>query len=244
VRASNEAAVDIAFNMNVISSISTYFNIAFPGRISFEHQESACGGKPDHSMWVNGKAIFFSETKIKWNISSNDLVKDYRKDLKKMHKTGTPSPLINAVERVFRYLGGGNLQFGAISTYDYTWFLKRPKSSPGCLQVSDRIANSSIGPSVLKCHTHAISLAMENPDSPRPPHSKRIDMNENNRRQSDNNNDPKNQNQKTSNGGTNYNIIRRGGVPGAGTKRASLESYGWNDYEIMDVLGCGRSGAV
>jgi hypothetical protein len=103
-------------------------------------------------MSVNHKVIFFSETKTKWNISSSDLVEDYKRELDKMLKNCTsPSALIKAVEQVFGYLGGGNLQFGAMSTYDYTWFLKRPKDNPDCLQVSDGIANSSIGPSVLKC---------------------------------------------------------------------------------------------
>jgi hypothetical protein len=207
-------------------------------------------------MWDNGEVIFFSETKTKWNISPSDLVEEYKMELDETPET--PSALVKAVEQVFGYLAGGKLQYGAMSTYDYTWFLKRPKASPGCLQVSDRIANSSIGPSVLKCYIYAISLAMEDPDSTAPPDSERIDRNENNRPPSDDDNDPsfngddgssnddinKNQYQKTSNRRTRYNIIRRGGVPGAGKKRVSLESYGWNDYEMMDVLGCGRSGAV
>jgi hypothetical protein len=99
---------------------------------------------------------------------------------------------------------------------------------------------------------YAISLAIKDPDSPNPKSSKPINWNEYNPRPSDDDKDlsfsgddgssngyiNKNQNQKTSNGGTNCNIIRRGGVPGAGTKRASLEWYGWDDYEMMDVLGC------
>jgi hypothetical protein len=151
LRARNEAAVDIAFNTNVISNVRTFFDTAFPRRIFFEPQVAVRGGRPDHCMLANDKVFFFSETKTKWNIASSYLVKDYRKDLKKMLKDGTPSALVNAVDQVFGYLGGGKLQFGAMSTYDYTWFLKRPKDSPGCLQVSDRIAHSSIGPSVLKC---------------------------------------------------------------------------------------------
>jgi hypothetical protein len=45
-----------------------------------------CGailGKARVFLQVNDKVIFFSETKTKWNISSSDLVKGYRKDLKK-----------------------------------------------------------------------------------------------------------------------------------------------------------------
>jgi hypothetical protein len=149
-------------------------------------------------------------------------------------------PLSRRWSRFSGIWGGGNLQFGAMPTYDYTWFLKRPKDNPDCLQVSNEIANSSIGPSVLKCYVYAISLAMKDPHSPDPKSSKSINWNEYNPRPSDDDNDQsfngddgssndhinKNQNQKTSKGGTNYNIIRKGGVLEAGTKRASLELLG------------------
>jgi hypothetical protein len=126
-------------------------------------------GDPTTPCGLTVRYFFFSETKTKWNISPSDLVEDYEKDLKEILNQRTPINLINMVEQVFGYLGGGNPQFGAMSTYDYTWFLKRPKGSPGCLQVSDRIANPSISPSVLKCYVYAISLATEDPDSPSPP---------------------------------------------------------------------------
>jgi hypothetical protein len=165
--ASNEAQVDSAFKSNVISNIRTFFNAVFSNRILFEQQESVCGGRPDHSVRDNGNVIFFSETKTNWNISPSDLVQQYNSERDATPET--PSALVKAMEQVFGYLAEGKLQYGAMSTYDYTWFLKRPEGSRGCLQVSDRIANSSIGPSVLKCHTHAISLAMEDPDSSAPP---------------------------------------------------------------------------
>jgi hypothetical protein len=113
------------------------------------------------------KQFFFSETKTKWDISPTDFVEEYKRELEEILENRiSPSALIKAVEQVFGYLAGGNLQFGAMSTYDYTWFLKRPKDNPDCLQVSDGIPNSSLDPSVLKCYVYAISLAMEDPDFP------------------------------------------------------------------------------
>ena len=94
-----------------------------------------------------------------WNIQPEDIIRQYHQDIAAHHETS----LVRAVDQVFGYLGEGKLQFGALSTYNYSWFLQRPKEDTDCLRISEGIPYSSTDPGVLKCYVYVINLAISDP---------------------------------------------------------------------------------
>eukprot|EP00742_Colponemidia_sp_Colp-10_P005607 GILJ01005993.1.p1 GENE.GILJ01005993.1~~GILJ01005993.1.p1 ORF type:complete len:501 (+),score=34.47 GILJ01005993.1:82-1584(+) len=82
-------------------------------------------GRPDRVAVRKGHILFPVEIKHPLKFSTNDLIEDYRKNIKKVR---------NAVRQVYGYMCVSHLKYGVLTTYNYHWFLKR--SVNGTLYIS------------------------------------------------------------------------------------------------------------
>ncbi|CAG8442622.1 1678_t:CDS:2 [Ambispora leptoticha] len=71
------------------------------------------------------------------------------------------------VIQLFDYMLQNGLQFGILSTYECTWFLKRPKDVPLELYVSECFKRTNVNPTVLQAYNLMVHMATNDPISPR-----------------------------------------------------------------------------
>ncbi|CAG8434548.1 6971_t:CDS:2 [Ambispora gerdemannii] len=70
------------------------------------------------------------------------------------------------VIQLFDYMLQNGLQFGVLSTYECTWFLKRPKEEPLGLYVTECFKRTDVNPTVLQAFNYLFHMATNDPISP------------------------------------------------------------------------------
>lgn len=98
-------------------------------------------GEPDFILRDSNKVLRLAiEVKTKWALSADDLVMTYAQNLnERQNEISSPISVYNQVRQTFGYLSHNHLQFGALTTYDKTWFVYRPLENPGQLCISPAI---------------------------------------------------------------------------------------------------------
>jgi hypothetical protein len=71
----------------------------------------------------------------------------------------------DVVQQIYNYMGGNELRYGILSTYDNHWFLRREHAK---LWISKTLSLQSESPPVLKAYAYLTRRAKENPKSPKP----------------------------------------------------------------------------
>ncbi|POG82278.1 kinase-like domain-containing protein [Rhizophagus irregularis DAOM 181602=DAOM 197198] len=71
----------------------------------------------------------------------------------------------DVVQQIYNYMGGNELRYGILSTYDNHWFLRREHAK---LWISKTLPLQSASPPVLKAYAYLTRRAKENPKSPKP----------------------------------------------------------------------------
>ena len=71
----------------------------------------------------------------------------------------------DVVQQIYNYMGGNELRYGILSTYDNHWFLRREHAK---LWISKTLSLQSESPPVLKAYAYLTQRAKENPKSPKP----------------------------------------------------------------------------
>ena len=174
----HERDVQLAFNMNVLHPLNILLE-SDEAVEAFAHSNDLdmTVGEPDFIQFWNQELRLAIEVKPKWALSESDLVAaTYAQNHTERHAK-IPSPM--SLRRIFGYLSHNNLQFGALTTYDNTWFLYRPRENPGQLCVSPPIQYNNQEPTLLQCLFYLISRARDDhkcgsapPSPPLPPPSR------------------------------------------------------------------------
>ena len=143
------------FDYNVVENLSYFTKRASLAARILRQQQIKGSGVPDFSILENNVKLFFIEIKTKACISIADIVTGYNnQDTEEF----TRIPIIKAIRQVFGYLGDGKLRYGVLSTYERTWFLYRPDSSPSSLLISDCVERTATDPTLLHCLAYMMTL--------------------------------------------------------------------------------------
>ena len=184
-------------------------------------------GEPDFIQHSNKEELRLAiEVKTKWALTTSDLVATYARNHTE-HHAKIPSPI--SLRRIFGYLSHNHLQFGALTTYDNTWFLYRPRENPGQLCISPPIQYDNQQPTLFQCLFYLTSLARDGHDCGSAPPSLPLPPPCDNNLPPDGGDDGDDGDDDDGNGGEEL-------IP--------LEFFDWDSFSTLSVLGTGRSGTV
>ncbi|KAJ3270884.1 hypothetical protein HDV01_007355 [Terramyces sp. JEL0728] len=115
---------------------------------------------------VNTKVVLVNEYKGKWTLNP-EWFQDGRIDMfvGKELLLGTNHNFIrNAVNQIYYYMTINHLQYGTLTSFEHTFFLKRVKVEDACdgletLVISKGIPYNSTNPTILQCIAYILSLA-------------------------------------------------------------------------------------
>jgi predicted Ser/Thr protein kinase len=125
-------------------------------------------GNPDHLIYktINEKDIDYSfiEHKTIHDVPTptgqNSLVQWWQTDVVDEYAERKPARLrksiYNEICQVYGYLLFNSLKYGVLTTYQSTWFFRRP--AVGILEISPRIACDQEYPTLLRCYVYFLSL--------------------------------------------------------------------------------------
>lgn len=271
---SEEEEVREALNVNVLRVLSaTVGSSRMPGEVfrrcsAFEKVQ----GKPDFILVDDNRLILAIEVKTKWALSVDDIVEMYQDNLEDLtERRASPVSVIDPIKQIYGYMGHNKLQYGVLSTYERTWFLRRPQDNPGELFISEVVMNTATNPTLLQCLVYIMSLARHNPNSSSPPASPSPPVGDYEPPDEKYDGDstyhpPKGSSSRSGRGGQGRNrgsTGKRGGSSNTGKRDQSnikggqraagneqsngvlrLEDFGWDSFDVIDVLGNGRCGTV
>lgn len=214
---SEEEEVREALNVNVLRVLSETIGSNQTPKEVFRRSSAfeKIQGKPDFILIDGDRLILVVEVKTKWALSVDDIVEMYQDNLKDLAKhRASPVSVIDQIKQIYGYMGHNKLQYGVLSTYERTWFLRRPQDNPGTLFISEVVMNTVTNPTLLQCLVCIMSLARHNPNSSSPPASPLPPVDD-----------------ERDDDGDSKGILR-------------LEDFGWDSFDVIDVLGNGRCGTV
>ncbi|CAG8557553.1 4427_t:CDS:2 [Paraglomus brasilianum] len=267
LRICNEESVREALNQNVFR----FLNILLEQHEVFDRHASLENviGEPDFIQKDLNVLHLIIEVKTKWALSTDDLVTMYAQNL--VEHITSPISVYNQLKQVFGYLSHNHLQFGALTTYDKTWFLYRPLEEPSQLHVSPAIQYNNQQPTLFQCLFYLTSLAhnKHNCDSapslplPSQPHdddpspdddngdSSYDDGGQNKKQKSSKENtrrrNPKRncRNKMGDKGGKRIKTITCPSHPLNGEEEhVPLEFFDWGSFRVLNILGKGHTGTV
>lgn len=271
---SEEEEVREALNVNVFRVLSaTMESNQMPKEVfrrssAFEKVQ----GKPDFILIDDNRLILAIEVKTKWTLSVDDIVEMHQDNLEDLaeHRV-SPVSVIDPIKQIYGYMGHNKLQYGVLSTYERTWFLRRPQDNPGDLFISEAVMNTATNPTLLQCLVYVMSLARHNPNSSSPPESPSPPSDDYEPPDKKDDGDstyhpPKGSLSRFGRGGQSRdrgcagqkagssnrdkrnqcNIGGKQGAAGSGQSEGvlRLEDFGWDSFDVIDVLGNGRCGTV
>jgi tRNA A-37 threonylcarbamoyl transferase component Bud32 len=210
---------------------------------SSHHRIQHTCGEPDLILRASNTLLAAVEVKTKWALNVDDLVNAFNNN--------PPQYIINIVRQVFGYLQHNKLQYGALTTYDKTWFLHRQLESPNELRISPVIRCDGSQPTLFQGFAHFAYLARNAqpfpPLAPSPRHNTKTPPD-------DDDSGPERKIRKVGGRGLKKGKRRRTPKAGGGgmttrshnrpQNHASLDFFDWGSFEVLDVLGIGRSGKV
>ncbi|CAG8695181.1 17495_t:CDS:2, partial [Racocetra fulgida] len=161
-------------DVDAITSVNIYHNLntLMGPRYEFSKQKNSDfksgdpnigKGIPDSTCRVfrNDDGNIIIPIEIKRNLVVESLINDEELALENTHTR-------DAVKQIYNYMISLHLQYGVLSSYDYHWFLCRPKANPTELLISEALPLESTSPTVLKSYAYLAYLAARDPTSPHP----------------------------------------------------------------------------
>jgi hypothetical protein len=144
----NEEEIREALNINVFDPLNMMLE---PSERFHRHSiADIIMGQPDFILIAGQELRLVIEVKTRWTLSADDLVAAWNQN---------PPSMYNPLKQIFGYLSHNRLRFGALTTYDQTWFLYRPPENPGQLCISPVIRFNSQQPTLFQCFYYLARLA-------------------------------------------------------------------------------------
>lgn len=151
-------------------------------QLTIETELDVVRGNPDHAVGLatsspssssssfsttkasNSPLLLVIEDKTPWKFKppSDDLVAIY-------NGSKCPDHIRSAVRQVYGYMCVNHLVYGALSTYNKTWFMRR--NAEGHLFISRCFLFTETSPSVLQAFAHVVALACDVASCDSPPSS-------------------------------------------------------------------------
>ena len=130
-------------------------------------------GEPDRIFYNDDPLLLLViEVKTKYTLpinDDNDLIRKFNEDTQVHDQNLAPiNSTLYQVQQIFGYLSCNCLQYGVLTTYEQTWFLKRDL---GKLYISSAIRYNNQNPTLFHCYACIMDLARRghsNPSAPSP----------------------------------------------------------------------------
>ena len=237
---SEEWDVKYALNINILHVLSDRIGSNQIPKEVFTRQSGhrEVQGEPAFLLVSGDRLILAIEVKTKWDLPVDDIVEVYQENLKDLAENRAPPvSVIDQIKEIYAYMGHNELQYGVLSTYENTWFLRRPQDTPGELFISDAVMNSAADPTLLQCFAYVMSLARRSPNSPVPPPASPAPPTEDCKPPSE---------QDEASKRSRADIERDSEVTQSkqSGEEAELVDFGWDDLKVIDILGYWRCGKV
>uniref|UniRef100_T1II48 Protein kinase domain-containing protein n=1 Tax=Strigamia maritima TaxID=126957 RepID=T1II48_STRMM len=150
-----------AMDSNIFNPLKTilYPEESFKGKIQFKGN-----GFPDFHLCKEDVLFFVGEGKTENCFVDND--SDQVVDLTRITEENMeihPRPLLRSLQQLFNYLRDNYLNYGFLSVYTWTWFVKQNESDESSLYVSKPYHCTCADPTLLRCFAYIISLCRANP---------------------------------------------------------------------------------
>ena len=227
--------------MNVLHLLSdTIGSDQMPKEVFCRHEgHREVQGEPTFLLVGGDRLRLAIEVKTEWDLPDCDIVEMVEENRKDIRADRTPAvPVIDHIIEIYGYMGHNELQYGILSTYEKTWFLRRPPDDPNKLLISDAVVTEAADPTLLQCFAYIMSLARRSPNSPIPhlvPPSPPTAECKSTSEQGD---DASERNHAgTEEDSEEPRVEQPEGSP-------ELENFGWDGLKVIDVLGYGRCGTV
>ncbi|CAB4419627.1 unnamed protein product [Rhizophagus irregularis] len=140
----------------------------------------------------------------------------------------------DVVQQIYNYMGGNELRYGILTTYDNHWFLRREHTD---LWISKTLSLQFESPPVLKAYAYLTRQAKENPKSPKPQVVVPV--------QGDNDSRTLRSHSKSS---SNSSLNQQQSSSTFANQQSSSNTsvkqnnYSFSDFKFKSILGEGRSG--
>ncbi|KAI3656401.1 hypothetical protein MP638_004012, partial [Amoeboaphelidium occidentale] len=164
-----EKDVDSSVTTNVTSVLKDFLKSITVSPFEFTTEiHSDFKGNPDHLIYkkVNEKTVDYSfiEDKTIHDVptpaAQDSLVQWWQKDFDDEYSDRNPArtrkSIYQEICQVYGYLSSNKLKYGVLTTYQSTWFFRRP--AVGILEISPRIACDEEYPTLLRCYVYFLSL--------------------------------------------------------------------------------------
>ena len=161
----NERDLETALSMNVYRLLR---QLAGPQEQFSRPNVIPTRGDPDFIFFNTSPSLLLAiEVKTKHILSPDNLVQKYNSEMALFNADKVPSKsTVYQVRQIFGYLSWNELQYGVLTTYEQTWFLKRNR---GTLYVSPAIHYAKTNPTLFKCYACIMELARQHPSNPPTP---------------------------------------------------------------------------
>ncbi|RIB10300.1 hypothetical protein C2G38_2043614 [Gigaspora rosea] len=164
LRARVEPEVDTAVSVNiglVLNKLLPQFEFGKQKSSDFKENPEIGRVIPDITCrdFSNGGRIIFP-IEVKRNLVVEGLISDEELALEGTHA--------RALKQIYNYMIASQTQYGVLTSYDYHWFLRRPKEHPEELHISDALRLNSTNPTVLKSYAYLATIAAADLTSPDP----------------------------------------------------------------------------
>ncbi|CAG8632382.1 5977_t:CDS:2 [Funneliformis caledonium] len=175
---SNEEDVRQALSVNMFENLNKV-TVSRQPREKFKRisTEDNVKGEPDFIYKQRDKLLLAVEVKTFWVLNlkvCESLAEKYEDDIERKYSrtippnSGKEISVVDILRQVFGYLVVNNLQYGVLSTYNQSWFFRRPKYEPRALEISPTIDVRSRHPTLFQCYAFVQHLARVDTNSPSP----------------------------------------------------------------------------
>ncbi|GBC23346.1 kinase-like domain-containing protein [Rhizophagus irregularis DAOM 181602=DAOM 197198] len=149
----NEEDVRVAISINICLMLNKLMEPDY----NFSKRPPNSPGIPDFTCHLVGSLILVIEAKRKYVLEDMG-----EQTFPEFYQTSKGKDVI---QQIYNYMGGNELRYGILTTYDNHWFLRREHAK---LWISKTLPLQSKSPPVLKAYAYLTRQAKENPDSPKP----------------------------------------------------------------------------
>ncbi|GBC06334.1 hypothetical protein RclHR1_06770017 [Rhizophagus clarus] len=223
----NEEDVRVAIDINICMVL----NRLMGSEVKFSKRSTDTPGIPDFTCHLVGSLILVMEAKRK------HVLEDMGEEtFPEFYQTSKGKDVI---QQIYNYMGGNELRYGILSTYDNHWFLRREHAK---LWISKTLPLQSESPPVLKAYAYLTRRAKENPKSPKPQVVVPAQGDNNSRtlRSHSKSSSSSSLNNQTSNTSANQQSSSAFGA--SNNPPVDQQKFSFTDFKFKGILGEGRSG--
>jgi len=223
----NEEDVRVAIDINICMVL----NRLMGSEVKFSKRSTDTPGIPDFTCHLVGSLILVMEAKRK------HVLEDMGEEtFPEFYQTSKGKDVI---QQIYNYMGGNELRYGILTTYDNHWFLRREHAK---LWISKTLSLQSESPPVLKAYAYLTRRAKENPNSPKPQVLVPAQGDNNSRtlRSHSKSSSSSSLNNQTSSTSTNQQSSSAFGA--SNNPPVDQEKFSFTDFKFKGILGEGRSG--